>query len=176
MDTRTPIVLAGQEGEHLFYDGGLLTFKATGAQTAGALLLFEVRMPRGKATPLHVHPEADETLYLLEGSIRLHLEGRGDEVVSAGATALVPRGTPHAFGVESDSARLLVLFTPASAVSEEFFRLAGEPASDPAQTPPRADMDRFAAAAERAGLQVLGPPPFVPADESPTVAGAGTQR
>jgi quercetin dioxygenase-like cupin family protein len=162
---QSPIVCAAGEGEHVFYDGGLLTFKATGEQTAGALLAFEVRMPGGKATPLHVHPEADEMLHLLEGRIRVHLDGHDDAVVDAGGLALIPRGTPHAFVVESGEARIFVFFTPASAVSEEFFRLAGERANDPTLTPPPASPEQFAAAAERAGLRVLGPPPFAPGEQ-----------
>ena len=160
MQTRTPFLLPDQDGEHLHYDGGLLTFKATGKQTDGSMLMFEVRMPRGKATPLHVHPDADETFKLLDGQIRMHVDGRPDNVVSAGAVSLVPRGNPHAFTVESEWARILVIFTPASTISEDFFRLAGTPAADPSATPPPPDPDRFAAAVATAGLQVLGPPPF----------------
>lgn len=158
--SRTPLVLADQDGEHFHYDGGLLTFKATGKQTDGSMLMFEVRMPRGKATPLHVHPDADETFKLLDGQIRMRVGDREDNVVSAGAVSLVPRGIPHAFTVESEWAHILVVFSPASNVSEEFFRLAGIPAADPSATPPPPDPDRFAAAVTTAGLQVLGPPPF----------------
>jgi quercetin dioxygenase-like cupin family protein len=160
MQTRTAFLLPDRDGEHLHYDGGLLTFKATGKQTDGSMLMFEVRMPRGKATPLHVHPDADETFKLLDGQIRMHVDGRPDNVVSAGAVSLVPRGNPHAFTVESEWARILVIFTPASTISEDFFRLAGTPAADPSATPPPPDPDRFAAAVATAGLQVLGPPPF----------------
>ncbi len=159
MQARTPLLLADQDGEHIHYDGGLMTFKATGKQTEGSLLMFEVRMPQGKATPLHVHPEADETFKILDGQIRMSIGGI-QSTVTSGGVSLVPRGTPHAFTVESEWARILVLFTPASAVSEEFFRLAGTPAADPTTTPPPPDPDRFAAAVAAAGLQVLGPPPF----------------
>ena len=155
-----PIMLAPDGGEHLFYDGGLLTFKATGAQTDNDLLLFEVRMPYGKATPLHVHHDADETFYVLEGEVRVHIAGTVDRSVSTGSVVTIPRGAPHAFAVTSSATRLLVIMTPASAISETFFRLAGEPADDPGATPPPADMERFGAAAAQSGLQVLGPPPF----------------
>ena len=126
-----PIMLAADGGEHLFYDGGLLTFKATGAQTDNDLLLFEVRMPYGKATPLHVHHDADETFYVLEGEVRVHIAGTEDRSVSTGSVVTIPRGAPHAFAVTSSATRLLVIMTPASAISETFFRLAGEPADDP---------------------------------------------
>jgi quercetin dioxygenase-like cupin family protein len=162
MPSSTPIVLADGQGEHLWYDGGLLTFKATGAQTGGALLLFEVRMPGGKATPLHVHPDADETFRVLDGAVRLHVEGSDADRAARGAVVVIPRGTPHAFEVEAVSVHMLVALTPASTISEEFFRRAGEPATDPSQTPPPPAAERFGAAVESSGLRVLGPPPFAP--------------
>lgn len=158
--TGAPIMLAAGGGESLFYDGGLLTFKATGAQTEGALLLFEVRMPQGKATPLHVHPDADETLYVVEGEIRVHVQGVEDRTVSKSSVVMIPRGAPHAFMVVSEVAHMVVMMTPASTISESFFRLAGEPAPDPTRAPPPTNMERFTAAAAQSGLKVLGPPPF----------------
>lgn len=156
----TPIMLAARDGEHLFYDGGLLTFKATGAQTDGDLLLFEVWMPQGKATPLQVHPDADETFYVLEGEVRVHIDGTEDRTVSNGSVVVVPRGTPHAFAVISPATRLLVIMTPASTISETFFRVAGEPAPDLTLPPPPTNPERFGAAIAQSGLQVLGLPPF----------------
>lgn len=159
MSGASPISLAAGAGELLWYDGGLVTFKATGEQTEGALLLFEARMPRGKATPLHAHP-ADETLYLLDGEILLHVDGV-ESPAATGAVAVIPRGVPHAFAVVSEEVRLLVAFTPADDVSEAFFRALGRPA-DAATLPPPSppDLDRIRAAAQETGLQVLGPPPF----------------
>ncbi|HEU5347941.1 MAG TPA: quercetin 2,3-dioxygenase [Ktedonobacterales bacterium] len=161
-----PIMLAARGGEHLFYDGGLLTFKATGSQTDGALLLFEVSMPRGKATPLHIHPDADETFYVFEGEVRVHIEGMEDRTVSDGSVVVIPRGTPHAFAVTSSSMRMLVIMTPASTISETFFRLAGEPAPDPTMPSPPTNPERFGTAVAQSGLQVVGPPPFA----APTTA------
>ncbi|HEU0027782.1 MAG TPA: cupin domain-containing protein [Ktedonobacterales bacterium] len=155
-----PLMLAARDGENLFYDGGLLTFKATGAQTDDALLLFEVHMPQGKATPLHVHPDADETFYVLDGEVRVHVEGADDRTVSKDSVVMIPRGAAHAFMVVSQVAHLLVIMTPASTISETFFRLAGEPAPDPTLPPPPSNMERFAAAAAQSGMKVLGPPPF----------------
>jgi quercetin dioxygenase-like cupin family protein len=157
----SPLTVAADSGERLWYDGGVITFKATGAQTGGAFLLFEAAMPAGKATPLHVHPEADETTYVLEGAIQAHIEG-AQQSLGPGAVLMVPRGAVHAFRVVAGPARLLVVFTPASAISEAFFREAGEAVNGSAA--PRADVavDRLIAAAKRTGLKVLGPPPFAP--------------
>lgn len=156
--SRAPITHEGGAGELLWYDGGLITFKATGAQTDGALLLFEAWMPRGKATPLHVHP-SDETLYVLDGEILVHIDG-DQSTAATGASATVPRGVPHAFAVISDTTRLLVAFTPASPADEAFFRAAGDPATSATLPAETHDLERIVAAAEETGLQVLGPPPF----------------
>ncbi|MGE5243004.1 MAG: cupin domain-containing protein [Betaproteobacteria bacterium] len=48
-------------------------------------------MNTGKATPLHVHPEADETTYVLEGEIQTQVEGT-QESLGPGAVLMVPRG------------------------------------------------------------------------------------
>ena len=151
MTTNTPIRLAEGEGELLWYDGGLITFKATGKQTDESLLLFEILMPAGKATPMHVHPGSDETFYLLEGEILVHAN-EVEKEVRHGAVVCIPRGTPHAFMVKSSTARMLVAFTPADAVSEDFFRQVGEPAGAATLAPtPPPTADQFMAAAQRTG-------------------------
>lgn len=156
----SPISLENAAGDLLWYDGGLITFKATGAQTGGALLLIEAWMPRGKATPLHAHPDSDETFYVISGDLLTHIDGE-DGQTATGGIIMIPRGVPHAFAVTSDSARLLVVHTPASEITEAFFRAAGEPALAPNLPPPSSrDLARMKAAAENSGLQVLGPPPF----------------
>ncbi len=162
MASVVPLIVKREDGEPLWYDGGLITFKATGVQTGEASLLFEALMPRGKATPLHVHPEADETFYVLEGDILTHIDDT-QHSVSTGAVTMVPRGTPHAFLVRSKTARLLVMFTPASAISEAFFREAGEPATARTLSPSDGDLEKSMAAAKSTGLEVLGPPPFAAA-------------
>jgi hypothetical protein len=61
--TPTPIIRDAADGERRwFYGGGVHTWKATSEETNGAFLLFEDSMDRGKATPLHTHPDSDETM------------------------------------------------------------------------------------------------------------------
>jgi quercetin dioxygenase-like cupin family protein len=154
-----PIVRAAGEGERLwFYGGGVHTWKATAAETDGAFLLFEAAMTRGKATPLHTHPEVDETLYVLEGEILLHVDGR-EQQVRAGGVAIALRGVPHAFAVTSEAARVLFLETPGT--SEAFYRGASEPATPELEASAPVDFARIRASAERnGGIEILGPPPF----------------
>ena len=155
------IVLDSGEGEALWFNNDLLTVKATGAQTDGAFLVVEELARRGKVTPLHDHPDEEETFYVLEGELLFHLDGN-DRSVGAGGFVSVPRGIPHAFLVTSEVARSLILITPGSGAMESFLRSAGEPAAErvlPAESP--LDIERIGAAAERSGaVKILGPPPF----------------
>ena len=157
------IVLDSGEGEALWFNNDLLTIKATGAQTDGAFLVIEELARRGKVTPLHDHPDEEETFYVLEGELLFHLDG-SDRSVGAGGFVSVPRGIPHAFLVTSEVARSLILITPGSGAMESFLRSAGEPAAErvlPAESP--LDIERIGAAAERSGaVKILGPPPFAP--------------
>lgn len=159
MGAAVPIVRAAGEGEHLrFYGGGLLTMKATSAETAGAFLLFEDYLQAGKTTPLHVHANEDELLYVLEGEVLVHIDGT-DHPLGPRGVAVAPRGVAHAFMVTSDTARVLTFQTPGS--SEAFYRGASEPASGGDGPAGPIDFDRVRAAAERSGgMEVLGPPPF----------------
>ncbi len=77
---------------------------------------------------------------------------------SAGSFVHIPKGyVPHAFQVDSETARFLVLTKPPH---EGFIRAAAEPAQ--ARTLPPAgppDMEKVGAAAQKYGLEILGPPP-----------------
>ena len=159
MKTGTAIVRADGEGERLrFLGGGLITMKATAAETGGAFMLFEDHMVEGKSTPLHTHANEDETLYVLEGELLVHVDGV-DHVVGPRGVAVALRGVPHAFLVTSPRARVLTLQTPGSA--EAFYRAASEPASDDDDGSGPVDFARVRAAAESSGgMQLLGPPPF----------------
>lgn len=174
MSGAIPIIRNDGEGERLwFYGGGVHTWKASSEETAGALMLFEDHLTHGKATPLHVHTNEDEALYVLDGEVLIHLDGREHRVGSRGF-AFAPRGVPHAFLVTSPEARVLCLQTPASA--EAFYRGASEPASADVDPSGPVDFARVTEAAERSGgMQVLGPPPFeATAGTSSGVAGPAT--
>jgi len=153
-----PVVRAEGEGEKLwFYGGGVHTWLATSAETGGAFLLFDDVMTRGKVTPLHTHP-VDETLYVLDGVIRVHIDGREHEL-GRGGVAMVPRGVAHAFLVTSERARLLTLETPGS--SEAFYLGASEPLTAVLEAAGPVDFERIRASAARyGGIEILGPPPF----------------
>lgn len=156
-DPTTPYTLAHEEGEALWFFGTLNLVRAPSDQITGMPCLVEQVGSKGMATPLHRQPEDHETFYVLEGEATFRA-GDATTHVGPGATVHVPAGTPHAFRIDSDTARILILTT---AQHEAFFRAAGEPAAErvvPPAGPP--DMDKLGAAAERYGVEILGPPPF----------------
>jgi quercetin dioxygenase-like cupin family protein len=156
--TATPVVRAEGEGERLwFYGGGIFTVKATAAETGGSLFIFEDTMTQGKVTPLHLHPEEEEVVYVLEGELLLHIDGV-EHAVGAGGLCVAPRGVPHAFLVRSAESRALFVLSPGRA--EAFYRGASEPATDTTD-PAAVDFDKLRLSAERnVGIEILGPPPF----------------
>lgn len=158
MHTLTSTVRNEGEGDQRWFcGGGLHTWKATAAETGGAFLIFEDLLDQGKVTPLHLHADADETFYLLDGEILLDLDGEKQEL-AAGGIAVIPRGIPHAFMVTSPSARMLCLQTPGA--GEAFYRQASEPAG-PGVPPIPVDFARVQEAAAATGaITILGPPPF----------------
>ena len=159
MSAAASIVRADGEGERLrFWGGGILTMKATAAETDGAFMLFEDYMPQGKTTPLHAHANEDEALYVLEGEILVHIDGENHPVGPRGI-AVAPRGVPHAFLVTSERARMLCLETPGT--SEAFYRGASERLTRTLEATAPVDFDRVrASAARNGGIEILGPPPF----------------
>ena len=103
---KTTVRAYGAGERRWFCGGGVHTWLATEQETGGAYLLFEDALDAGKVTPLHQHPEADETFYMLEGEVRLHIAG-DEQTLAAGGIAIIPRGVPHAFhgdGADSSDA------------------------------------------------------------------------
>jgi quercetin dioxygenase-like cupin family protein len=168
------VVPAG--GETLWFLGTLARVKLDGEQTAGRFALFEGLFPRGAAPPLHSHPQ-DETFYVLEGELTawivepdLATGDHGDpppwvaqrgQRCGAGAIVFAPGGTPHTFRVESDTARMLVLSTPAGI--ENYVSALAEPAQWPWLQPPadgpRVAPERMATVERDLGIVRHGPPP-----------------
>jgi quercetin dioxygenase-like cupin family protein len=159
----------------LWFLGTLVHTKLSGAQTRGRFALQEALLPRGAAPPLHSHPQ-DETLYVLEGKVTVWIvepelarDPSGAWVQTharacePGATILAPAGTPHTFRVETDTARMLYLSTPAGI--EDYIHALAEPARWPwlpaPADGPRVAPDRLAAVERRHGVVRHAPPPPV---------------
>ena len=86
-----PIVRnAGEGDKQLFSGGGLHIWKLLAEDTGGAFFLFEDTMVKDKMTPLHLHPEAHEITYVIDGEIELQVDGQRSRVRSGGIS-FVPK-------------------------------------------------------------------------------------
>jgi quercetin dioxygenase-like cupin family protein len=145
--------------EPLWFLGTLVRVLLDGAATGGRFSLSDLTLPARAAPPMHSHPQ-DETFYILDGEVTVWA-GDAARMCRPGAVAFAPGGSPHAWRVESDTARMLVLSTPAGI--EEYFRALAEPARWPWLQPPpdgpRVSADRLAEVERRLGVVRHGPPP-----------------
>ena len=105
---------------------------ADGNDTGGRFSLMEQLLPKGSGPGPHKHTWSDETFYMLDGEITLLV---GDETRTArkGDFVVVPRSTRHAFRVDSETARFLNGYTPASL--EALVLELGTPAAERALPP-----------------------------------------
>jgi len=141
----------------MWFVNSRMTLKATAKDTGGAYGLFESLIPPGFSPPLHVHHREDESYYVLEGRLMLRC---GDETrsVTAGSFIFLPRGVPHSFVVEGDTAaRMLTLITPGG--GEGFFVDVSRPAEGEG-LPPAApvDVEQLRRVGADYGDEVVGPP------------------
>src|SRR5438477_378768 len=115
--------LDSEGGDPLWYLQVLMTIKASGDKTGGALGLLDFKTPAGQ-TPLHVHHKEDEGWYLLQGRISCTC---GDETVTAGPGSFLwlPRDVPHRLRFETEC-HLLQIAIPAGL--EVFHKKMGQPA------------------------------------------------
>jgi mannose-6-phosphate isomerase-like protein (cupin superfamily) len=130
----------------------LMTIKASGDKTGGALGLIDLKCPAGQ-TPLHVHHKEDEGWYLLEGHITCTC---GEESVTAepGAFLWLPRDIPHRLRFETEC-HLLQIAIPAGL--EVFHQRMGQPAPQLVLPPPGQvlDTEKYKRLAAEQGLEII---------------------
>src|SRR5215208_4256199 len=129
--------------------------------------IVELSGPPGDTPPLHVHADEDETFYVLEGEVTLHVAGQDPVALGAGQGAFAPRGVPHVYIVTSDTpARWLGTSTGHQFAS--FVEALSSPAAEPIlPTDVEIDPGHVAAVAARHGIALLGPPRHAAAGSRP---------
>jgi quercetin dioxygenase-like cupin family protein len=120
------------------YNGSLLSFLATGRDTAGRSALVEFRGQPGHELPPRTHAWEHATYVVLEGELEFHCADQM-RVVPAGALAFAPQGAPHAFRIRSPRARVLVAVQAVGehAVGLDQFWLAASSPATSLTLPPR---------------------------------------
>jgi quercetin dioxygenase-like cupin family protein len=155
--TQTFVGRAPNEGDQIWTVGFLAVRKVAAEQTGGLLEVAEFIFPGGYSPPWHLHHETAESFYVLEGEIRFQC---ADDVQRHGPGGFVymPPGVPHSFYVESEGgARALHTGSPGGLW--DFHAEVGRPAPELALPPQEPmDIEGLMAAAERHGIDILGPP------------------
>ena len=145
------------EGGSIWSLGGHFTTKAGKDDGAGQFALLEAIAFRTTEPPMHIHHREDEAWYVLDGQMTFHVGGQV-LVAGPGSFAFAPRGIAHAFTVDVEPTRVLILAAPAG--FERFAVELGQPATSQEPPPDLAvpPPDVLGPIAERYGIEVVGPP------------------
>ncbi len=68
-----------------------------------------VEIASGNAIPRHMHPFAQEIVFVLDGTLVIDVEGQGTKNLKAGETLLLPAGLPHFPRATNASAKVLAI-------------------------------------------------------------------
>jgi quercetin dioxygenase-like cupin family protein len=147
--------------ESIWFIDNLARVLVDGEAGGGTVAVVESEGRRGDMPPLHVHRREDEIFYVLDGKVSLH-HPEGSIKLGPGQAAFAARDVPHAYRVESETARWLAIATPAG--FDGFVREVGEPAPEDVLPPEgrEHDVDRIAEIAAGYGIDLLGPPGMLP--------------
>ncbi|MDT4974195.1 MAG: hypothetical protein QOG22_4338 [Pseudonocardiales bacterium] len=144
-------VLKPGEGRSIDLGGFQMSVKATDESTSGAFSLLEADEPAGFGPPMHIHHDAAEAFYVLEGEYLIFLEDR-EFSCPAGSFVFIPAGELHGFRVGPTRSRKLNIYTPAAMVG--YFDELSE-----AVRAGNADPQSLSQTALRYSMEVLGPVP-----------------
>ena len=146
------VVPPGQ-GRHLDLGNFEAVVLATSTQTSDQFTLLQTQSePPEFGPPLHLHHDAAEAFFVLEGEYLMFIEEQ-QTLCPPGTFVYVPRATPHTFKVVSACpGKKLNLFSPAAMV--QYFEELADAEASGSVTPEL--LDEIAA---RSHVEVLGPVP-----------------
>jgi len=127
-----------------------MTVKADADATGGVVSVLEAEEPPGFGPPIHVHHDAAEAFYVLEGEYIMYLEDR-EFVCPAGSFIFIPVGARHGFRVRDVPSRKLNFYFPAAMIGY-FDDLAAALSRD------EVDEDELAEIARAHAMEIVGPP------------------
>ena len=144
-------VLRPGEGRSIDLGVFSMTVKASSDETNGIFSLLEAEEPPHFGPPLHIHQDAAEAFYVLEGEYVMFLDDQ-EEVCPAGSFIFIPAGMRHGFRVGAAPSRKLNFYFPAAMIG--YF-------DDLSDAIRRAEVDEslLADIARRHSMEVVGPVP-----------------
>src|SRR4051794_33822529 len=87
--------------------------KADAGNTGGVVSVLEATEPPGFGPPIHVHHDAAEAFYVLEGEYVMRLDGE-ETRCPVRSFVFIPVGVPHGFRVGDVPSRKLNFYFPAA--------------------------------------------------------------
>ena len=145
-----PIVLRPGKGRSIDLGNFAMSLKASADDTDRAFSLLQADEPPGFGPPMHIHPDAAEAFYVLEGEYLIYIRDK-EHRCPAGSFIFIPAGVPHGFRVGDVPSRKLNLYAPAAMVGyfDELSAALDRGAAD----------EELAGIAERHGMEITGPVP-----------------
>jgi mannose-6-phosphate isomerase-like protein (cupin superfamily) len=140
-------VLGPTDGEHLIRNAGSLLIKVDPGRGSNNMALGTQQVPIHTGIQVHQHQEADEVLFVLEGT-GFGMLGDARMPVEKGSAIYIPTGVWH--GVENPDSELLLLWVVAPPGIEAFFR---EVASAPGAPPRQLTREQLNEIAQKHGIQ-----------------------
>jgi mannose-6-phosphate isomerase-like protein (cupin superfamily) len=145
------LVLEPGDGRSIDLGNFAMSVKVSAAETGSAFALLEAAEPPGFGPPMHIHHNAAEAFYVLDGEYLMFIEDR-EFRCPTGSFVYIPSGLRHGFRVGGVPSRKLNLYSPAAMVGY-FDELSA------AITSGAADKTELDAIARRYGMEVVGPVP-----------------
>ncbi|NJB86778.1 quercetin dioxygenase-like cupin family protein [Lewinella marina] len=142
-----PRIVRGGEGKAVNVLGDRMTFKLTGADTAGQLTMIEETNDPGVMIPPHIHDNEDEIFRVLEGELELTV-GDQTTILRAGDMAFGPRGVAHSWKTVGEGKTRVILTAFPSGIETMFEELGALPPGPP-------DMPTVFGICERYGIRFV---------------------
>jgi mannose-6-phosphate isomerase-like protein (cupin superfamily) len=142
-------------GQTFVLAGVVMKRLLSGGETAGQFCLLENKSDGNTKTPIHVHANDDETIYIIEGELTAVLDGVARRL-TAGETIFLPRGIPHQLmNMSGKPCRYILIGTPA--LFDRFLEQGGRELQpdEPAGPPTPEEIERLREASPRFGITLL---------------------
>jgi quercetin dioxygenase-like cupin family protein len=143
------------ESKEFVLAGVVMKRLVSGEQTGGSFCLFENRSDGQTKTPIHIHADDDETVYVIEGQLTAVVNGE-TRTLSPGESLFLKRGIPHQLmNPGNQPVRYILIGTPS--IFEQFLAEGGHELrkGEVVGPPTPADIERLKAAAPRFGITLL---------------------
>lgn len=150
-DAQEAYFLRAGEGPRHELGGQLQTILVGAPQSDGTTAMTTVELSKGPGLPAHVHERTHEALMVLEGRLRITLDGE-EHVLTRGDTASIPAGTEHAYAGDGHYTKVLTMSAPGGL--EKLIATAGQPTEHHIFGEQRGELDLDAVREAAADLDV----------------------